>query len=104
MFHAQEKLGSELRAVRKAAAAADRDVSTLTKAVHELEKQTLLFGDLQHYLSVIEGEIAGVAAALGRIQAAQQAAAQRAERRRPDSQQQQGSRPGSLAAPQRAAS
>lgn len=101
MFHAQEKLGAELRAVRKAAAAADRDVAALTKAVHDLEKQTLLFGDLQHYLSVIEGEIAGVAEALGRVQEAQQDAAQRVERQQREQQQQhagQGSRPGSAAA------
>ncbi|KAL4430852.1 hypothetical protein ABPG75_006108 [Micractinium tetrahymenae] len=32
VFHTQERLGSELRAVRKEAAAADRDVATLTKA------------------------------------------------------------------------
>ncbi len=93
--------------MRKAASAADRDVATLTKAVHDLEKHTLLFGDLQHYLSVIEGEIAGVAAALGRIQAAQQAAAQRAQHQQDDwqlqqqqRQAQQASRPGGSAARQ----
>lgn len=68
-FRAQERIGSELRAVRRAAAAADKDVGALSKAVHALEKETLLFGDLENYLAVIEAEIEAINATLQRVQA-----------------------------------
>ena len=75
----QDRISSELRAVRRAALGCDRDVAALGKAVHALEQQTLLFGDLEHYLAVIEAEIAGISATLQRIQAAEAAAAAAAQ-------------------------
>lgn len=76
IFHTQQRIGSEFNAVRKAAAAVETEVHTLGRAVHQLEKQTLLYGDLEHYLRVIEREIEDVCSALQRIAEAQAAAAQ----------------------------
>lgn len=55
--------------MRRAAAATDKDVASLSKAVHSLEKETLLFGDLENYLTVIEAEIEAISATLQRVQA-----------------------------------
>lgn len=73
-FRAQERIGGKLRATRLAAKACDRDVAALSKAVHRIEKETLLFGDLEHYLAVIESELAAISATLQSIQETQQAA------------------------------
>ncbi len=55
--------------MRRAAAATDKDVAALSKAVHSLEKETLLFGDLENHLAVIEAEIEAISATLQRVQA-----------------------------------
>ena len=71
--------------MRLAAKAADRDVAALSKAVHRVEKETLLFGDLEHHLAVIEAELGAVSATLQAVQEAQAAAA--AQRQRQQQQQ-----------------
>lgn len=63
--------------MRRAAAAADKDVAALSKAVHTLEKETLLFGDLENYLAVIEAEIEAISATLQRVQVDSEAGAGR---------------------------
>ena len=73
VFHTQQRVAAELKGVRQAAAGAERGVAALSKAVHQLEKQTLLFGDLENYLAVIEREIGGISTTLHRIQEAQAA-------------------------------
>lgn len=74
IFHTQQRIGAEFKAVRKAAAAVEAEVHTLGRAVHQLEKQTLLYGDLEHYLRVIEREVEDVCSTLQRIADAQVAA------------------------------
>lgn len=69
----QQRIKGELKAVRRAAAAAEADVRTLGRSVHQLERQTLLFGDLQHYLKVIELEVEDICDTLQRIADAQSA-------------------------------
>jgi hypothetical protein len=72
-YRAQQRIKSELKAVRRAAAVAEADVRTLGKSVQQLERQTLLYGDLQHYLKVIELEVEDICDTLQHIAEAQAA-------------------------------